>query len=122
MLRQPRHGENIARQRYNKARTGRDTQLADRDAESRWTPELGLIIREGLLRLGHADRHLVEAELSELLGLLLGVAGEHHAVSAVDLGGDLVPGWGGDAQAFDEGGTGADRQGFNDLCLRKELW
>ena len=48
------------------------------------------IVRQRILRLGHADRHLVEAELLNLLELLLGCRREVYAVAAVDLFRDLL--------------------------------
>ena len=45
----------------------------------------GLVVGEGVLGLGHADGQVAEAQVGELLGLLLGVGGEHHPLAVIHL-------------------------------------
>ena len=47
--------------------------------------QLGLIVREGILGLGHADGHLVVAQLGQGLDLLFCVGREVHGVTMIDL-------------------------------------
>ena len=69
-LRQAGHGNNIARKRDHKARTGGQTHAADVQREARGRAQLLGIIGEGVLRLGDADRAVAPALLGQLGQLL----------------------------------------------------
>lgn len=81
MLRQARHRQDVARQGDDEAGAGAHAQFLDRDAEASRTADLRRIVRQRVLRLGHADRHLVEAELLDLLELFLGSRREVDAIA-----------------------------------------
>ena len=84
-LGQTGHGHDVAGKGHNKARSGTDLQVADRDGEALRSPQQGLVVREGVLGFGHADGQLTEAQLSELLDLLFGIGGEDCFVAVIHL-------------------------------------
>ncbi len=87
-FRQAGHGHDVTGEGDDEAGAGGDFEVADRDAEIFRCALLGRVIGEGVLGLGHADRHLVEAELFELLELLRSLFDQVHAVGMVDLRSD----------------------------------
>ena len=61
-LRQAGHGQDVAGKRYDKAGTGGDAQFSYGDGKAFGAANLRGIVGQGILGLGHADGHLVEAE------------------------------------------------------------
>ena len=59
--------------------------LAHRDPEVLRTADLGGVVGEGVLGLGHADQQVILAQLVDELEVLLGLRRKVHAVGAVDL-------------------------------------
>ena len=89
-FRQTGHGHDITGEGDDEAGAGGDLQVADRDPEVFRCALLGRVIGEGVLGLGHADGHLVEAELFELFQLLRSLVDEVDTVGMVDLRGDGI--------------------------------
>ena len=85
-LGQTGHGHDVAGQRNDKACAGRDLQVANGDGKVLGRAQQGLIVGEGILRLGHADRQGGKTKVRELLRLLLGAGGQHNVLAVIDLG------------------------------------
>src|SRR5450756_1507872 len=87
-LGQARHGAHLAEQRVQVPGAGGRPDVADRHAVAARPALERRVVTERQVRLGHAQRQLVQALLRELLDLGLGLGQVVHAVGAVDLGGD----------------------------------
>ena len=88
--RQPGHRRHRPHEREEEPGTHARPHVPDRDGESRGRALHGRVRREGEVRLGHADREVVEALLLVPLDLLLGLGEELHAARPVDLLGDRL--------------------------------
>ncbi len=84
-FRQAGHRHDVARERHDEARPRRQADLLDVDREALRPPELRRVVREGILRLCHADGQVGLAERLDLPDHLFGrraVADRRRAVDA----------------------------------------
>ena len=92
-LGQTGHGHDVPSEGHQEAGAGGHLYIPDCDSKTVRGAQKALVIREGILRLGHADGQIAAAQLGELLDLLFGGGREDHAVAVIDLfhdGGQLV--------------------------------
>src|SRR3989440_6733179 len=85
-----RHRHDLTRQRDHKTGAGRGQNVAHVQRETRGRSQFGSVVREGVLRLRHADRCLTQTELGEQLECPLRRRGKSHARRAVDLARDRL--------------------------------
>ena len=67
-----RHGHDVTREGYDEPGAGADLQVPHGDGEALGRTQQSGIVGQGILGLCHAHRQIAEAQIKELLGLLLG--------------------------------------------------
>ena len=84
-LRKSRHGHNVSSLCHQEARSRGNLDLPNRNFKSSRCAHQILVVGEAELRLCHADRKFVKAQLRKPLNLLLRLRRKHHAVAAINI-------------------------------------
>ena len=66
------HGHDVTREGHDEPGAGADLQIPHSDGEALRRTQQSGIVGQGILGLCHAHRQIAEAQIKELLGLLLG--------------------------------------------------
>ena len=81
----PRHSHNISSADDNKPGAGAHLHIPHRNPEVPGRAQLGGVVAEGILGLGHADGQPVQPDALDVRQRFLGLRGEVHSVGTVNL-------------------------------------